>query len=337
MRILDEELATLYEARLQGREPPLPSEPPLQYVDCAVWQRQVMQPGTLYWTEAASWWKNILSQAPSETKLPFRRLIYVANRDPDQGVLRWKLEGRAAKRLDEIANSAGATHFIIRLAAFAALIADVTGNSTVVIGTQFTVRKHLETQNIVGPFVNTIPFVFSYDASKTFLEWLEIVRDTVFDATAYSELPYKKIRELWQASDLELPNVRVIFMMSRDHSDQQFGNLTFKNEFWNVTTMPWACEFYVDEQKPENCRVNFDANLYDRNGMRALLDRYLRLLEAAARKPELPIGMLVAMIGAKPLRWKCDPFLEYVKASPFLKILWRPLKKMALAKCNIQP
>ena len=51
--------------------------------------------------------------------------------------------------------------------------------------------------------------------------------------------------------------------------------------------------FFVDEQKPENCRVNFDAKTYDRNEMRVMLDRYLRLLEAAAREPELPIGRLL--------------------------------------------
>ena len=48
--------------------------------------------------------------------------------------------------------------------------------------------------------------------------------------------------------------------------------------------------FEVDEQKPENCRVNFDANAYDQNEMRVMVDRYLRLLEAAARGPELPLG-----------------------------------------------
>ena len=60
-----------------------------------------------------------------------------------EGVLQWKLEERAAKRLDEIARSAGATHFTVRLAAFAALIADVTASSTVVIGTGFANRNQL--------------------------------------------------------------------------------------------------------------------------------------------------------------------------------------------------
>ena len=64
-----------------------------------------------------------------------------AGLDPSEGVLQWKLEERTAKRLDEIARSAGATHFTVRLAAFAALIADVTGNSTIVIGTVFANRN----------------------------------------------------------------------------------------------------------------------------------------------------------------------------------------------------
>jgi hypothetical protein len=33
--------------------------------------------------------------------------------------------------------------------------------------------------------------------------------------------------------------------------------------------------------------------------MRALLDRYLRLLKAAASEPELPVGKLQTMLGAK--------------------------------------
>ena len=104
--------------------------------------------------------------------------------------------------------------------------------------------------------------------------------------------------------------MRIIFTMSSDHSDQHFGNLAISDELWSVGKMPWGCQFFVEAQKPENCRVHFDAGAYDRNGMRAMLDRYLRLLEAAAHEPELPIGKLVAMTGAKPLRWTCRNYAE---------------------------
>jgi non-ribosomal peptide synthetase component F len=220
------------------------------------------------------------------------------------------------------------------LAAFAALIADVTASSTIVIGVGFANRNHVETQNIVGPFLNTVHLVFFYDAHKTFLEWLEIVRDHVFEATTRGELPYDRLR----ASGVEPPEIEFYFTMLTDHT-QHFGNLAISEEFCTVGTMPWKCMFDIDEQKPENCRVNFDANIYDRNEMRAMLDRYLRLLEAVAREPELPIGKLLTMIGAKPLRWTyanyAAPFYEFVTAfyasSPLLKMFWRPIKRWVLS------
>jgi amino acid adenylation domain-containing protein len=127
-QLLDTELATLYEAMLYGKEPPLPKEPPLQYADYAVWQRQVMRPDGPYFNEVMRWWKGLSTVRPA-TRLPFRRLIRREPLNPSEGVLQWKLGEQIAKRLDKIARSAGATHFKVRLAAFAALIADVTDSS----------------------------------------------------------------------------------------------------------------------------------------------------------------------------------------------------------------
>src|SRR5262245_61831306 len=320
-------------------DPPLPRAPSLQYVDYATWQRQVMRPDTSYFKEAVSWWRNILSTAPKATRLPFRRFLRRAPLDPSEGVLQWKLEDQAAIRLDQFARSVGATHFTVRLAAFAALVADVTDNSTIVIGTHFVTRNHVDAQNIVGPSVNTMPLIFSYDTTKTFLKWLEIVRDRVFDTRTHSDLSYEEVKQQLRAEEVELPDISIIFTMSSDHADQHFGNLVISSEFWGVGKMPWGCMVYVDERRPENCRVDFDANVYDRNGMRAMLDRYLRLLEAAAREPELPIGALLAMTGTKPLRWTfanhAAPFYEFVTpiyaSSPLLKMVWRPIKRSILS------
>jgi hypothetical protein len=278
---------------LHGMEPPLPKVARLQYADYAVWQRQVMRPDGPYFKEVMSWWKNLFSTAPPTTRQPFRRVQPRAPLDPSEGVLRWKLEERAAKRLDEIARRIGVTHFTVRLAAFAASIADATASPTVVIGTGIANRNRVETQNIVGPFLNPVHLVFSYDESRTFLAWLEIVRDHVFEATTRGELPYDTINEHLQTTGEELPRPQFYFAMSRDHSDQRFGDIVIRDEFWKVGTMPSGCMIYIDERKPENCRINFDANIYDREEMRAMLNRYLQLLEAAAQEPQVPIGKLL--------------------------------------------
>jgi hypothetical protein len=87
--------------------------------------------------------------------------------------------------------------------------------------------------------------------------------------------------------------------MSRDHSDKRFGNLVLSDETWRVGGMPRGLTVHIDERKPENCRISFDANVYDRDEMRAMLDRYMRLLEFIAAKPELPLGKLMRV-----MRWE---------------------------------
>jgi amino acid adenylation domain-containing protein len=292
-QILDAELAILYEALLYGKEPPLAKEAPLQYADYAVWQRQVMRPDSAYFKELINWWKNLLATAPSSTRRPLSSVVRREPLDPTEGVLRWNLEEGAAKRLDELARGIGATHFTVRLAAFAALIADLTGRSTVVIAMGFANRNRVETQNIVGPFLNPVHLVARYDENKTFIEWLAFVRDLVFEAMAHGDLPCNSIYEQLRASGIEPPDLQFYFTISRDHSDQHFGGLVISDEFWQIATMPSGCMVYLDERKPENCRINFDAKRFDRKEMSAMLDRYLRLLEAVAREPDLPIGTLL--------------------------------------------
>ena len=146
---------------------------------------------------------------------------------------------------------------------------------------------------IVGPFLNPVHLVIRYDENKTFIEWLAFVRDLVFDATAHGDLPCNSIYEELRASGIELPDLLFYFTISREHFDQHFGGLVISDEFWQIATMPSGRMVYIDERRPENCRINFDANRYDRKVMSAMLDRYLRLLEAVAREPELPIGKLL--------------------------------------------
>ena len=193
----------------------------------------------------------------------------------------------------------GATHFGIRLVAFAALLADVTESGTVVIGTSFANRNHVNTQNIIGPFKNTIPLIFRYDPARPFREWLEIVRDRVFETRTHSDLSYEEVKHQLRAEKVEPVEMRVFFAMTPNHSDQRFGGLVISNEFARFGSMPMECQFFIDEHNPENCRVEFDAGVYNRNGMRAMLDRYLRLLKVVAQEPELPIGTLLTMTGAK--------------------------------------
>jgi acyl carrier protein len=300
--ILMNELAALYEARVRGLDPPIPKAMPLQYVDYAVWHRELMRPDGPVYEEMLAWWKQVFAKRIRTTKLPFRRSVRETGVDPGRGVVQWKLDDEVAARLDAVARRAGATHFVVRLACFIALIADLGGRSTVVIGTNFANRHRAETRNIVGLLTNLVPLVFPYRRRLPFREWLETVRDRLFDTEARAEIPYEELYRKLRAAGLKPPGVGILFTISADLGEQRMGDVSVIRRPYPVGTMPWGCQVYIDERVPGNCRVDFDANLYPPEEMAAMVDRYLRLLEAASRLPNMSIGRLVAMSSSNPVR-----------------------------------
>ena len=117
---------------------------------------------------------------------------------------------------------------------------------------------------------------------------------------------------LFQACIQRGPHCILFLNFNRDY-------VTVRSKYLNSAHVRWWL----------NCRAHFDAGVYDRNGMRAMLDRYLQLLGAAAHEPELPIGKLLAMTGAKPLRWTCRNYAErFYESSTLLKLLWRRVRRL---------
>lgn len=300
--ILMNELATLYQAKTAGMSPPIPEKNALQYVDYTIWHRSVMRSDGPAYAAMLDWWKRQFPKRAKPVKLPFRRSRRISEVDPSHGLICWRVDEMASKRLDAFARTVGATHFAVRLACFVALLADMTGRSTVVIATGFDSRNRLETRNIVGSFANLVPLVISYRRRASFYDWISSVRDRVFETEAHAGLPYEELYEQSRAAGMKPPGARVTFYISADLAEQRIGDLTVSRFPHSVGKMPWGCQVFVDQRQPQNCRVHFDAGLYPRAAMQAMIDRYVRLLENAARHPELSIGALVSMSSSNPVR-----------------------------------
>ena len=300
--IIMNEFAALYDAGVGGMAPPIPKDMPLQYADYAVWHREFMRPDGVAYQQMLDWWKQIFAKRLRTTRLPRHKASQASDADPSQATLRWRLENGFGEQLDTTARRAGATHFVIRLACFVALLADMTGRSTVVLGTSFTYRQRSDTRNIAGLFTNLAPLVFSYRSDLVLSDWVEMVRDRLFETERHAELPLEALYGELRAAGLRPPSIQVVFTMASDWPEQRISGIVMKRRPPPLAEMPWGCQVYIDQKKPANCRVDFDANLYRPDDMQAMTARYVRLLEAAAEHPNLPIGKLVALTSDSRLR-----------------------------------
>src|SRR5262249_1642637 len=61
-----------------------------------------------------------------------------------------------------------------------------------------------------------------------------------------------------------------------------------------LEAMPWGFSVGFDEHQ-DRCTVTFDACIYDPARVRAFINHFVRLLDAASRHPDLPLATLLAM------------------------------------------
>jgi hypothetical protein len=161
----------------------------LQYADYAVWERKVLRPGGPAYQKTIAWWEKLLSGSPRALDLPFRRVRRRIGVDPAEGVIYWGLAPEISQRLNDRAREQGATYYMIRLAAFVALLAAETGESDMVLGTYVTNRNRIALQTMFGLFVNLLTLRVRCDPDMSFRELLSAVREQVATSAAHSAIP----------------------------------------------------------------------------------------------------------------------------------------------------
>ncbi len=189
------ELAALYTslaANLAGAPSPL-AEPAVQYADWAGWQRQWLSGEVL--EAQLAYWRQRLEGAPSLLELPTDRPRPAMQtlRGAQQPV---RIGPALLAELNALARRQGATLFMLLLAGFEALLARAADQEDVLVGSPVAGRDRLETESLIGLFVNTI--VLRLDLSGPgrrpgFQQLVERGREAVLGAFVHADLPFEKL------------------------------------------------------------------------------------------------------------------------------------------------
>ncbi len=191
MGVLVREMGVLYTAYARRERPPLPPLP-VQYADYAVWQRQRLSGEEL--ARQIEFWRSSLAGAPALAELPLDR-----PRPPVQ-TLRGAAVGALlpadlSASLSAFARARGATLFMVLLAGFQALLSRLSGQKDVVVGSPVANRTRLETEGLIGFFVNTLALRARLAGEPPFGALVAQVRQTTLAAYAHQDLPFERLVE----------------------------------------------------------------------------------------------------------------------------------------------
>ena len=190
--LLANEVSVLYGAFCEEREDLLP-ELPIQYADYALWQRHWIEGEVLH--EQAEYWKGALSGAPALLELPTDHARPAQQEYAGDYVGR-EFDAPLTAGLKALSQRHGVTLHMTLLAAWAVLLGRLSGQRDIVIGTPVANRRQLETEKLIGFFVNTLALRVDLSGSPTVRELLQRVKRQSIAAQQQQDIPFEQVVEL---------------------------------------------------------------------------------------------------------------------------------------------
>jgi amino acid adenylation domain-containing protein len=278
MGILVRECAALYETFSQGRPSPL-VEPPVQYADFAVWQRQRLQGEVL---EAhVRRWREALEGAPALLELPTDRPR------PAVQSYRGASEPVAVRMatIRELAGREGATPFMVVLAAFEELLRRWSGQEDVLVGTPIANRTRAEVEDLIGLFVNTL-VMRRPKGPATFRELLAGVRSGALAAYTHQDLPFEKlVEELGVERSLAHSPLFQVMLVLQNAPVTALSLAGLELSPVTVAADTVKLDLLLSLSEDGDGSLDFATDLFDRATAVRMLGNLRMLLEAATAEP----------------------------------------------------
>jgi amino acid adenylation domain-containing protein len=185
------ELSALYGAYREGRGSPL-ADPPVQYADYAVWQRERLRGDAL--ERQLAYWRERLAGVPELLELPTDRPrpAVVTHRGAYEPAA---LPAGLLERLRALARREGATLYMVLLGAFQLLLSKYAGTVDVVVGSPVAGRTRGEVEGLIGCFVNTLVLRTDLSGDPTFRALLQRVREGTLGAYEHQDVPFERLVE----------------------------------------------------------------------------------------------------------------------------------------------
>jgi len=301
MKVLLQELSTVYSALCVGQEPKLP-ELPIQYADYSLWQRQhltraFLRSGLAYWREQL--------EGASRLHLPVD--CPNAKRTSRGAREMFSLGCARTRNLEAISIQSGATTFMILLAAFQILLARYSGQHDIVVGTPVAGRVRPETEGLIGFLLNTVCIRTNLSGNPSFFELLERVRQTAVNAYAHQDVPFERVVEELapdrRLSDPALFNVMFV-LQPKDglRTLRPADSLPSGKTEWQFETDTAKFDLTLSMAETDEGLVGaleYSTDLFKSSTARRMKDHFLTLIDSISDGLHTPISNLQMMTPAE--------------------------------------
>ncbi len=306
MAILTREISELYAAFAEDRDPVLPALP-VQYADYAAWQRAWLTGEVL--DAQLGYWTTRLAGAPPLLEIPTDRPRALTP-DDRTGNVPVEVPEAASRALRALARREGATLFMTLMAAWQLLLSRYAGQEDVVVGTPVANRGRMETEGLIGFFVNMLALRTDLSGDPAVRALLARVREGMLQAQSHQDLPFDRlVEELGVERALgRSPLFQAVFSyQDADAGELRMGDVRVDALAATSGDAKFDLTLALGEQDGRiGGAISYRAALFDAATMERMAEHLGRLLEGMAADADLPVsrlGMLAPAERERLLAW----------------------------------
>jgi len=293
MQVFTRELAALYKAYTNGSEPEL-SELAIQYGDFADWQCQLLD--AEFAQDQLAYWRRTLQAVSTPLRLPTD-----FPRPAEQSLAglshTFAVPAEIISGATSLANEQNVTTFMLLLAAFKVLLHRYSGQTDVSVGVPVAGRTRVETEPLIGFFVDTLVLRDDLSANPRFVDLLAKVRETTIGALGNADVPFEKVVEMIrpERSLSYNPIFQVMFSVIKSAiRSHQFGNIVAYPYVVNASTsiLDLSATFIEDSDGKWWLQIDFDTGLFKKERIERMFADYMQVLRELVARPEVRIDEL---------------------------------------------
>jgi hypothetical protein len=281
MNLFIKEFMALY----KGEQLPLPM---YRYTDFCQWQTRGLNSGE-FESEKEYWLDHLSGELPIlnlRTDFP-RPLVqsFAGER------MTFHLEEECTRNLHILAEQTGTTLFMVFLAALNILLSRYTSQESedIIIGTTTAGRDHIDVQNVMGLFIETLALRNKPVGDKRFITFLKEVKENTLNAFENEAYPFRELMEkLGVANDIgrnPLFNVMLI-VQNIDMTRLEIEGLKFMPVDFRSTDskVDFTVEVFEDET---GIRFNLEYStaLFRKDTMERLALHFINILNEVVKRP----------------------------------------------------
>ncbi|RXK31010.1 plipastatin synthetase [Bacillus velezensis] len=262
----------------------------LQYKDYAVWQRS-FQEKEGHQKQEAYWLKRLEGELPV-LELPADK-PRPAVRSFAGGSVSCTLDAETASGLHRIARDHGSTLYMVLLAAYNTLLARLSGQEDIIVGSPIAGRPHKDLEPILGMFVNTLAIRTEPKGDKRFTDYLAEVRQAALEAYEHQDYPFEELVErLGVQRDTSRNPLfdAMLVVQNMEHEELQLDGLHIQNADVSRPVSKFDVTLQASEGGGQiHFLFEYAASLFRKETMQRWASHFMTMLEHIVREPETSI------------------------------------------------